>query len=152
MGFHRLLRSLREQALLAHRPPAAEIARRDHPFNWFPWPRGTARNGRPALIRRRRATPPATVACAVILDGRLPTSKLKGSKLDQPVGKARRSHVGHQSLVECDVVQRQQNRSEHFVGHEQMSQIATAKLAACWADAFLIKRPLISQMAGVTDP
>ncbi len=89
---------------------------------------------------------------AVILDGRLPSSKLKGPELQTAVRPASVPQVGHQPLIVGHIVQREQNRAEHLVGHKQMPQISAAELPANGAFAFLVEGPAVPSMAGIPEP
>ena len=80
-----------------------------------------------------------------------PTGVFRGRKLLEPPALDRAPSVGHQALVVRDVVEREQDRPEHFLGHEEMPKIAPAS-ATGGAGAVFVEGAIIELMLQIAQP
>src|SRR5262245_33874480 len=84
-----------------------------------------------------------------ILDSLAKAGKpILAKRRDTPLG-SRVSRLGHEPIVEREIVQRQQSRPQHLVGQEQMVQIRPAELPARHAPTIGLQRGRISLVTGI---
>ncbi len=78
-----------------------------------------------------------------------PLAQAAGVKCSKSAAQNGFTSLAHQPQIESEIVQAQQDRSEHFLGSEEVMEISAGKVLAAVAIAVAIQRGGVSTMASI---